>query len=266
MSTVLNHLVESGELDEMDEEAAGQLTLEDLMREYKEKDPIEVLYEDPLIGVDPGLDMEMLLNDVISVQEPMAKTMVMINEANRRISRFFQEYGWMGWLYRAWQGKLDAATNKRATEDPRNQTYIKWFEYRAKLWDHWWMLKDECQDLIGSDRKVWLDYFKLLEEPMDAKDVFDGFEDIEIPETQEEVAEAFYPVGDGLVLVNEKVSVTSNLRLLDELEGHQAEMIEYDRPWTRAEEIPERTGGFVSYCKDVTHEYLSEEDLFWLGM
>ena len=203
---------EAGEcwIDEADSEAAEAILRELALELLTEEQKLEM--NDEYIGPTPGADREKLLNDVIDVQERMSKGMSLIQECNDRLNYF--------------------TGGHRVPRD----VFMGWVDRRKKLWSHWFTLKDECQKIIGEERGVWVDYFNLLNNPVDARNVFGDPEDFDeqihlVVSTRETPRE----IGNGLVLLNELVSVTPQRRLYGELEAHLADMAEYDRSYTARE-------------------------------
>jgi hypothetical protein len=59
-------------------------------------------------------------------------------------------------------------------------TFMAWVQRGKKLWSHWYLLRKECIDLIGSDLWLWKQYFSLLEVSIDRSGYTD--DEIECPD------------------------------------------------------------------------------------
>lgn len=278
-------------VDDMTEEEAGECWIdeEDLERalEILRKAALDKMVaeqaqemSDEYIGLTPGTDREQLLNQVIDVQEKMAVQMLEIN----------REAEFKDVLYSTYAPKRDRFTNAKAClEDWKckhgtTRTFPWWKQWKeakydrdlawqyfneqrdavSKLWSHWWTLKNACDVLTTNDRGVWKDYFDLVNNPLDARNVYGDTE--EFDDQHHLVVDmhvAPREVGSSLVLLNEMVSVTPQRRLDGEIEAHLAEMAQYDRPYTAWERNCKPYPRYMSgRCVDVTKKRIEMEKRF----
>lgn len=131
--------------------------------------PEPILYpQDQPTKFDFSFDEEKILNQIVDLQDRMAKGMTLIEESNGAIAEMFSKARWMGILYNCWSGKeKDEAKRRRFLNDPRNTVAIRWFERRKKLWAHWNLLKEECGKLTSEHSYIWAKYFQLKELVLD---------------------------------------------------------------------------------------------------
>lgn len=160
------------DLDHLTEAEAGEFCIDecDLDRAYEvlrtyvqeKNEPERELFHDvsPDLFDDEGFESD--LNELVAVQERMAKGMKLIEQANKEISLRFEKLPWFGKLYRAWAGKLEQWEADRFLKDPRNKGHIKWLDYRKKLWDLWNSLKEKSAS-IARNSYLWPAYFELCE-------------------------------------------------------------------------------------------------------
>lgn len=143
-------VVINGSIHLMTDEQIGDLVvditpaqLEALMLEVaREKgEPEPILYDDKTNPINDNVDGEKVLNEIIEVQERMAKGMLLIEECNKVIE--------------------EAKQGKRLPKP----VFMQWVNRRGKLWSHWWNLKANCEKLASECPSVWNSYFKLIEEP-----------------------------------------------------------------------------------------------------
>lgn len=88
-------------------------------------------------------DWEGILNQVIELQERMSIGMGMIQQCRDVLS--------------------SARAGKRIPYD----AFISWRAREKTLWNHWWNLKAECNQLIGDNKWIWRRYFLLSESLLD---------------------------------------------------------------------------------------------------
>lgn len=185
-----------------------------------------------------GDDREKKLNGVVDLQERMAKGMFMIQHANKVIEGFFKDNKYMPAIYNAWSGKMDEYKAKAFLTRDCNQVYFSWFDHRARLWDCWNGIKAQCTTLIGIDTYTWVQYFEL----------------------EQESSNLYYVTSDSEELDNLVALFRGQEETIDSMfETHMVEEREYNKKvqvkW------PERTGGYVPFCKDVTHLYVETEEV-----
>lgn len=229
---------EAGEyyIDECDVERAYEVLKEYVARRNQPED--ELFHDESPALYDAEGNFEANLNELVDIQERMAKGMALIDKSNEEISKRFKALPWFGKLYNAWAGKLDSETASRFLSDPRNSNHIAWLNYRKDLWNKWNMLKDESMTIANRHPRLWIEYFNL--EKFEFNTYFTS------GEVDEEI--------DNVYIFD------ANLDIGDELaKSHLAEMEHEDylinRPLRNNEMVRPRTGGFVPKCKDVTHLY-----------
>jgi len=109
-------------------------------------------------------DWEVKFNSIIDIQERMARGMKLIQSANKTISALWQRNSYAGLVWSAFSGKI--SDNRRANSilnHPNNKQLAQWFQYRARCWDKWNQLKDQCASIIGENTWLWGKYFDLAD-------------------------------------------------------------------------------------------------------
>lgn len=91
------------------------------------------------------------LNEMVEIQERMAKGMRIINEASTAKEKALQQY-----LSAKEQGLIYTIRNKAW------EIYSAHKERVSKLWAHWHTLKDECCGIADTDTRLWPAYFQLV--------------------------------------------------------------------------------------------------------
>lgn len=180
-----------------------------------------------------------LLEQVLTLQDRMAKGMAMI-----------QEHNGVRLGYIVAKNKFDKAkemmfSNKnrkpqswwnrfnqlKAERDEAWQAYESVRTRLNKLWSHWMRLKDECSELATSS--VWAQYFEHQNKDLTEYFTYNG-------DVQEQSVETWFSAVDEIFR-----------------DTHIEEQAEYDVEV----HLPVKTGGYVPPCRDVTHLYMSKEEL-----
>jgi len=226
-----------------------------LLQLKKEKEEVpEVLFDDDPVPLSEEPDYEATLNRVLDfeddilkrinrLQERMNNGMALIQKSNQQISVFFEKHRFMGKVYKAWRGDLSPQENKWFTELPANKIFIKWFDYRDKLWNTWHALKEEKLSLytqlqegrakiVGSQTVVWKMLSDLLENPVTMSDYLDPEyidEQISIDSVDSRSNPCVIETQSGASLLRRDWKQTSHTRLEDEYNGFMEEMREYTR-------------------------------------
>lgn len=126
----------------------------EIARERGEPEP--VLYQDESPDLYEPRPEEVILDQIVELQERMAKGMKVINEAKEKLALV--------------KGKIVHAHAGKANRIPYVEycALLKardgWNDRISALWDHWFTLKAQCDQLIGDNRKIWAMYFGLKDE------------------------------------------------------------------------------------------------------
>lgn len=137
----------------------AQMNIFDYIATYNTQDPerlaemdaaqLERFDNETFQGLGAGPDLEKMLNQVIDLQERMAKGSLMIQEV---------------------QAKLDHFQENRV---PYN-VFMAHVDRIKKLKAHWWNLKGQCDAIVGPHRQVWGMYFGLVNEELTGYFTFGG--------------------------------------------------------------------------------------------
>lgn len=88
-------------------------------------------------------DWEAIERDMVNLQERMSRGMKMIQDCKEVLHK--------------------AKTVKRIPYED----FVSWRAREKKLWNHWWNLKAQCDELIGENNWLWNRYFSLSETMID---------------------------------------------------------------------------------------------------
>lgn len=186
------------------------------------------------------------LDALLTIQERMCKGMCMIKDMQR-----------LGFQYGKAKDAFNHAKEVMFADDSRkpqawwnrfnqlkHERDAAWSAFSSAgggermrtLWAHWVTLKDQgC--MLANEHNLWPEYFKLQNEEITAYFTYGGdVEDQSVDSRHMDTVEAF------AVSHQEEMDA---LRLVEET------------PFT----IPVRNSGYVPVCKDVSHEYMSEEEV-----
>lgn len=239
------YTLEEAELLNMEVTPEIEALLEDL-RDEKHGVP-EVLYDDAPIPLSDGPDMEAELNNMITLQERMARGMGMIKQVSNQVDFWFAQNKWFVKVWYAWKCRDNLAKVTQITshwkypmqekdalrflQDKRNEKYFNTFAYRAKLWNHWWVLKGECDAIAAEYPQLWHDYFKLINEPIDGRFVTADPEDFDTQQhlvINDSIANpCVLNLTSGFQLIRTDWKDVPQRRLDGEIEGFLSEMNEY---------------------------------------
>lgn len=182
---------------------------------------------------------EFFLDRILDLQDRMAKGMAMIQEADRtRLAyigakmRFDRAKEFMfaddEKKPQVWWNRFNQL---KAERDAAWSAYNPMRARISRLWTHWHVLREECTEMANT--AIWAKYFALQNSDLNLYFTYDGDVD--------------------------EQSVDSRMSPTDEIfrDSHLEEMAAYDVEV----DLPVRTGGYVPPCRDVTHQYMSDEEL-----
>ena len=224
----------------INEEDCGAFFIDELFKQVKEKQLTpEILYHDESPKVHSRIEPDTLLT-LVGVQVRMERGMALINQADDKLS-FFQE-----------------SYENRVSRD----VFMSWVNQKNKLWTQWNKLKSECGAIVGGSRWLWRLYFELLKEFVTLDEVYNHLYEKEETRAKEEEIHPWFCTSDPEAIdeqIEKNLSPPEHaetLLITDLLERPREE-----RPLSKWEEVPTRTGGYVPYTRDMTNQYLEEQAL-----
>lgn len=236
-------LIDTIDTNLINEEDCGAFFIDDLFKQVKEEPLIpDVLHDDESPKVYARIEPDTLLR-LVELQIRMARGMNLINQANDTLEYFQSSY------------------ENRVSRD----VFMSWVDQRTKLWTLWNKLKDNCASLVSGHKWVWRQYFEHLEEFITLDEVYNHLYQEEEERAKEEEIGPWFCTSDPEAIddqVDKNLSPPEHAETL--LITHMIETAKEQKPLSKWEEVPNRTGGYVPKVTDLTNDYLQEESLLEL--